>query len=233
LERFCSTVTEAEALTRPDEFDAYRCWASTMLAFAGGASFLRDVHVPEHACGSGSRARHQGAARHEPHGHAEPAQIRSNELRPAALGAPCVVACGVIDRRYYELCVLSNCVTAARRRRVGYGQPTLSRFRGAVDLSRDPAGIAAERRPADRGRDDFESFIAGRRAFLDERLALIDTKAKDGLLPDVTIDKGALKITPIAKSTPPEASPRARLYAMLPRVRITTFCPSSALDALS
>jgi hypothetical protein len=41
---------------------------------------------------------------------------------------------------------------------------------------------------------DFESFIAGRRAFLDERLALIDAKAKDGLLPDVTIDKGALKM---------------------------------------
>ena len=69
---------------------------------------------------------------------------------------------------------------------------------------------------------DFESFISGRRAFLDERLALIDAKANGGLLPDVTIDKGVLKITPIAKSTPPEAEAlAARLYAMLPRVRIT------------
>ncbi len=51
---------------------------------------------------------------------------------------------------------------------------------------------------------------------------MIDAKAEDGLLPDVTIDKGALKITPIAKSTPPEAEAfAARLYAMLPRVRIT------------
>ncbi len=38
----------------------------------------------------------------------------------------------------------------------------------------------------------------------------------------VTLDKGVLKITPIAKSTPPEAEVlAARLYAMLPRIRIT------------
>jgi len=36
------------------------------------------------------------------------------------------------------------------------------------------------------------------------------------------IEKGVLKITPIEKSTPPEAEAlAARLYAMLPRIRIT------------
>src|SRR4051812_9921767 len=36
------------------------------------------------------------------------------------------------------------------------------------------------------------------------------------------LDKGVLKITPIEKSTPPEAEAlAARLYAMLPRIRIT------------
>ena len=69
---------------------------------------------------------------------------------------------------------------------------------------------------------DFERFIAARRALLDERLAAIDVKAKGGLLPDVMLDKGVLKITPIEKSTPPEAEAlAARLYAMLPRIRIT------------
>ena len=38
----------------------------------------------------------------------------------------------------------------------------------------------------------------------------------------MTIDKGVLKISPIEKSTPPEAEAlAARLYAMLPRIRIT------------
>jgi Tn3 transposase DDE domain len=38
----------------------------------------------------------------------------------------------------------------------------------------------------------------------------------------VTIENGALKITPIEKSTPPEAEAlAARLYDMLPRIRVT------------
>jgi hypothetical protein len=69
---------------------------------------------------------------------------------------------------------------------------------------------------------DFERFIAARRALLNEQLAATDIKARGGLLPDVMLDKGVLKITPIEKSTPPEAEAvAARLYAMLPRVRIT------------
>jgi TnpA family transposase len=69
---------------------------------------------------------------------------------------------------------------------------------------------------------DFERFTSVRRALLNERMAAIDVKAKGGLLPDVVIDKGVLKITPIEKSTPPEAEAlAARLYAMLPRIRIT------------
>jgi len=69
---------------------------------------------------------------------------------------------------------------------------------------------------------DSERFIAGRRTLLDERLAMIDAKAKGGLLPDVTLERGMLKITPFEKATPPEAEVlAARLYAMLPRIRIT------------
>jgi TnpA family transposase len=69
---------------------------------------------------------------------------------------------------------------------------------------------------------DFEQFIASRRVLLDERLTAIDARATDGKLPDVTITNGVLKIAPIEKSTPPEAETlAARLYAMLPRIRIT------------
>ena len=44
---------------------------------------------------------------------------------------------------------------------------------------------------------DFEQFIAGRRTLLDARLAAVEARAKDGLLPDVTIDRGVLKIAPM------------------------------------
>ena len=69
---------------------------------------------------------------------------------------------------------------------------------------------------------DFECFIQSRQTLLNERLTAVDGRAKGGLLPDVTIEKGVLKITPIEKSTPSAAAALAeRLYAMLPRIRIT------------
>jgi hypothetical protein len=36
---------------------------------------------------------------------------------------------------------------------------------------------------------DFEHFVAGRRALLEERLAAVELKAKGGLLPDVTLER--------------------------------------------
>jgi TnpA family transposase len=53
-------------------------------------------------------------------------------------------------------------------------------------------------------------------------MTAVDARAAEGKLPDVTLTKGVLKISPIEKSTPPEAEVlAARLYAMLPRIRIT------------
>jgi hypothetical protein len=126
---------------------------------------------------------------------------------------------GGIDRRYYELCVLSELrnrlragdvwVVGSRRYRA-FEERLISR-ETLKELERGgtlPIAVDA----------DFERFIAARRALLNERLAGTDVKAKDGLLPDVTLDKGVLKITPIEKSTPPEAEAlAARLYAMPPQ----------------
>ena len=51
---------------------------------------------------------------------------------------------------------------------------------------------------------------------------MVDAQATAGRLPDVTVTNGVLKIAPIEKATPPEAEVLvARLYAMLPRIRIT------------
>ncbi|MGO8846234.1 MAG: Tn3 family transposase [Methylocella sp.] len=230
-ERFCSTVTEAEALTRPDEFDTYqmlgehyagiRRWAPaffetfTFQSTPAAAALMRGIKA--------LRDMNRMATPSLPKS-APTSFVRQRWARHVLLPG------GVIDRRYYELCVLSELrdrlragdvwVMGSRRFRAFeerlISRETLRELQQNGDLP-----IAVE--------TDFESFIAGRRAFLDERLALIDAKAKDGLLPDVTIDKGALKITPIAKSTPPEAEAlAARLYAMLPRVRITDLLSEAA-----
>jgi hypothetical protein len=81
---------------------------------------------------------------------------------------------------------------------------------------------------------DFDKFIESRRTLLNKRMAEVEARARDGLLPGATITKGVLKIAPIEKSTPPEAEAlAARLYAMLPRIRITDLLAEVAgLDAV-
>lgn len=222
-ERFRSSVAEAEALARPEEFDAYqslgeryagiRRWSPAFLeafefeSVPASASLMRAIEALRETNRAGKSALPKSA----PTGF-----VRQR-------WAPHVLPGGVIDRRYYELCVLSELrdrlragdvwVTGSRQYR-SFEERLIPRgtFRDLQKVGALPVAVDV----------DFERFIAGRRDLLDNRLAAINARAKDGLLPDVTIDKGVLKITPIEKSTPPEAEAlAARLYSMLPRVRIT------------
>ena len=222
-ERFVSTVAEAKALSRSEEFDPFqklgehyagvRRWAPEFLkafTFQGVPAvspLLRAIEV--------LRDVNRTAAASLPES-APTAFIRPRWARH-------VLADGVINRRNYELCVLSELrdrlragdiwVTGSRQHRSFeerlISRETLKEMQRSKTL---PIMVDA----------DFDRFIAGRRVTLDQRLMAIEAKAKDGLLPDVTINKGVLKITPIVRSTPPEAEALAvRLNAMLPRIRIT------------
>src|SRR5277367_799697 len=232
-ERFRASVAEAEALARPEEFDSYemlgehyaavRRWAPAFLAtfsFQGvpaAASLLGAVEV--------LRRMNEAAAPKLPKS-APTGFIRERWSRYVMPG-------GALDRRYYELCVLSELcgrlragdvwVVGSRRYR-SFEERLISREvleellqSGSLPVAVDP---------------DFEHFIAGRRALLDARLAAVDAKAKGGLLPDVSLGKGMLKITPIVKSTPPDAEVlAARLYAML--TRMAEACTIASLGQLA
>ena len=222
-DRFRASVAEAEALARPEDFDAYerlgerygamRRWAPAFLAafsFQGvpaAASLLRAVDT--------LRGMNEAGALKLPK-FAPTGFIRERWARYVMPG-------GEIDRRYYEFCVLSELcgrlragdvwVTGSRRYR-SFEEHLISREALQELLENGTLPVAVDR--------DFERFIAGRSALLDARLAEVDVRAKGGLLPDVSLEKGVLKIAPIEKSTPPEAEAlAARLYAMLPRIRIT------------
>jgi TnpA family transposase len=222
-ERFCTTVAEAEALVRPETFDAYqkltehyagvRRWSPAFLTaftFAGAptaASLMRAIEALRQANRSGKPTLPESA----PTGF-----VRKH-------WAPYVLPNGKIDHRYYELCVLSELrdrlqagdvwVSGSRRYR-SFDERLISRQTLEALQQAGTLPIAVE--------TDFEQFIAGRRALLDERLIAVEARAREGRLPGVTITKGALKITPIEKTTPPEAEALAeRLYAMLPRIRVT------------
>jgi hypothetical protein len=222
-DKFCTSVAEAEALARPDEFDAYknlgehyagvRRWSPAFLeaflfeSVPASASLMRAIEVLREA----NRSEGSSLPKSAP-----TAFIRQR-------WAAQVMPDGTIDRRYYELCVLSELrdrlragdvwVTGSRQYK-SYEErlistETLEKLRQSGDL---PIAVEA----------NFERFIAARRTLLDERMTAVDARAAEGKLPDVTLTKGVLKISPIEKSTPPEAEAlAARLYAMLPRIRIT------------
>jgi len=222
-ERFRATVAEAETLARSEEFDPYqmlgehyagvRRWAPAFLAtftFQGvpaAASLLRAIDMLRDMNDAATPSLPKSA----PTGF-----IRERWARHVLPG-------GAIDRRYYELCVVSELrdrlragdvwVVGSRRYR-SFEERLISRETQQELLQSGTLPIAVDA--------DFERFVAGRRALLDERLPAVELKAKGGLLRDVTLERGVLKITPIEKSTPPEAEAlAARLYAMLPRIRIT------------
>ena len=222
-ERFRASVAEAEALARPEDFDSYerlgehyavmRRWAPALLAafsFQGvpaAASLLRAVEVLRTVNEAGTLKLSKSA----PTGF-----IRERWARYVMPG-------GVLDRRYYEFCMLSELcgrlragdvwVVGSRRYR-SFEEHLISREAQQEMLQNGTLPVAVDA--------DFERFIAGRHDLLDARLAAVDAKANGGLLLDVSLEKGMLKIAPIEKSTPPEAEAlAARLYAMLPRIRIT------------
>ncbi len=129
---------------------------------------------------------------------------------------------GILDRRHYELCVLSELRTrlqagdvwvAGSRRYRSYEERLVSTQTLDALLQAGTVPVAVDA--------DFDTFIVGGQALLGTRLAAVDARARDGKLPDVTVNNGVLKIAPIEKSTPPDAEAlAARLYAMLPRIRI-------------
>jgi hypothetical protein len=222
-ERFLATVAEAGTLARPETFDAYqkliehyagvRRWAPVFLTafeFEGvpaSASLLRAIEVLREVNRSGKSTLPKSA----PTGFVR--QRWAAQVLPG----------GEINRRHYELCALSELrdrlragdVWVAGSRQYRSFEERLISSETLQELQQTGTlPVAVEM--------DFDQFIGNRRVILDKRLAMIDARAKDGLLPDVTIDKGVLKIAAIEKSTPPEAEALAmRLYSMLPRVRVT------------
>ena len=221
-ERFRASVAEAAALARPEDLDVHgrlgehyagaRRWSPAFLdafSFASvpaAAPLLRAIALLREVNRSGASL---------------PDSAPTSFVRQR--WAPHVLPGGTIDRRHYELCVLSEL-----RERLRAGDVWVVGSRQYRSFEERLISAEAVRELQRAGTwplavdTDFERFIASRRTQLDERLKEVDACAAAGSLPEVTVTKGVLKVTPFGKATPPEAAAlAARLYSMLPRVRIT------------
>ena len=229
-ERFRVSVAEAEALARPEEFDAYQSLGERYAGIRRWSPAFIDAFAFEGvpACASLMRAIATLRAANRSGATGLPKTAPTGFVRQR--WAPYVLPGNTIDRRHYELCVLSE---LRDRLRAGDVWVAGSRQYRSFEARLISAETLQELQKAGTlpvaVEPDFEQLIAGRQALLGKRLKAVDACAAAGKLPEVTITNGVLKIASIEKSTPPEAEALAnRLYAMLPRIRITDLLAEAA-----
>ena len=128
-----------------------------------------------------------------------------------------------IDRRFYELCVLSE---LKNRLRSGDVWVVGSRQFKDFDTYLLDSKRFAELRDQDRLLldvvTDGNRYLNERCSQLEQALGTVDALAQRGELPDAAIAAGELKITPLTNTVPEEATALIRqAYALLPHIKIT------------
>lgn len=129
-----------------------------------------------------------------------------------------------LDRRFYELCVLSELKNALRSGDVSIeGSRQFKDFEGYL---LPPPRFAAQREQRALGlavETDCERFLEARLALLQEQLAMAEHLAALGELPAAAITStGRLRISPLEGSVPDEAEAlMQQAQRLLPRLKIT------------
>lgn len=222
-EHFCQSLDEAEQLLRPADFDAFeildqqyvgiRRWspafleAFEFLGVTAASPLLKAVDLIKSLSRSGRAGLPQNA----------PTSFVRRRW------AKYVWSDGVLNRRYYELCVLSE---LRERLRAGdiwvKGSSTYKSFEDRL-ISHERLELLRRNNSLQINvQSDFGAFLNARRDRLQERLTQVEAKAKSGDLTDVAVEKGNLKIAPIERTTSAISDTLInRLYALLPRIRIT------------
>lgn len=128
-----------------------------------------------------------------------------------------------LDRRFYELCVLSEMKNALRsgdiwvhgsRQFKDFEEYLLPQGRFIDQKQQHDLGLAIE--------TECDRFLEHRLAILETELRKTELLASQNELPDATITDHGLKITPLANAVPDEAEHLMRqVYALLPHLKIT------------
>jgi TnpA family transposase len=130
-----------------------------------------------------------------------------------------------IDRRFYELCALSELKNALRagdvwvlgsRQFKAFDDYLLPQARFSELQAGGELGLAID--------TDGAHYLHDRLALLVQRLQEVDRLATSGELPDATIVDELLKVKPLTKSVPDEAERLEEdLFSIIPHLKITEF----------
>ncbi len=135
---------------------------------------------------------------------------------------PHVFMAGVIQRRFYELCVLSELSNALRSGDLWVeGSRQFRNFEDYLMAKSRFEEMRTKGLPL-AVKSDFPSYMEERSRLLDNLLTTVNEQASCKELPDVSVENGHLKIKPLDDAVPPEAEALHRqAYAILPKIRIT------------
>lgn len=222
-EAFAASVTEAQQLAQPEDFDflpGIGAHYSTLRRYA--PEFLRVLKL-----------RAAPAAQEILEAIEVLRALNTNNARKVPGEAPTgfipkrweklVFSADGIDRRYYELCALSELKNALRS-----GDIWVQGSRQFKDF--DEYLVPAEQFTALKQADtlplavatDCDRYLSERLGQLEQHLTTVDRMAQANNLPDATITSSGLKITPLDAAVPEAAQALVDQIAMLlPHVKIT------------
>lgn len=129
-----------------------------------------------------------------------------------------------LDRRFYELCVLSELKNSLRSGDIWVQGSR--QFKDFEEYLLPPPRFVAQRDQRELGlavETDCERFLEARLGVLEQELAKVECLAAANELPDATISQtGSLRITPLDSAVPEQAEVlMQQAYSLLPHVKIT------------
>ncbi len=128
-----------------------------------------------------------------------------------------------IDRRYYELCVLSALKNALRSGDIWVqGSRQFKEFNDYLISSKDFQNIKSQKTLPLKVNLDCNCFLEERLSLLATQLEITNRLALSNELPDATITETGLHVTPLDKIVPDEAKTLlAQASSLLPHLKIT------------
>jgi TnpA family transposase len=222
-ERFNESITEAEKLAQPEDFDYLPLVGDGFGQLRRYTPELLDVLSMKAA--PAARAVLEAVdvlkSMNERQARKVPENAPTSFVRKRWKGLVCTAE--GLDRRFYELCVLSEVKNALRsgdiwvegsRQFKDFEEYLLPQSRFKAQCKQQELGLSVT--------TDCESFLEARLAVLNRELATVERLATQNELPDASITDAGLKITPLDKTVPEEVDRLMRqAYALLPHVKIT------------
>ena len=220
---FTASVTEAQKLAQPEDFDFLRRIGESYATLRRYApQFLNILNLRAAPAAKGILdAIEVLRGMNADNTRKLPADVPTRFVKPR--WAKLVLTDDGIDRRYYELCALSELKNALRSGDVWVqGSRQFKDFDEYLVPAGKFAALKLARELPLTVDTDCDQYLQNRLALLEQQLAMVNRQAAANDLPDAVITESGLKITPLDTVVPAAAQALIDQAAMLlPHVKIT------------